>query len=48
MSNKKLIVQNQEITIVKDDYISLTDTARSKNSEEPKDVVKPSIENISE
>jgi len=35
-----IIVQNQEITIIKDDYISLTDIARSKNPDEPKDVVK--------
>jgi len=36
----KIIVQEREITIIKDDYISLTDIARSKNSDEPKDVVK--------
>lgn len=29
MSNKKIIVQNQEITIVKDDYISLTDMVKN-------------------
>ena len=28
----KIIVQAREITIVKDDYISLTDIARSKNT----------------
>ena len=31
----KVIVQEREITIIKDDYISLTDIARSKNSDEP-------------
>ena len=36
----KIIVQEQEITIIQDDYISLTDIARTKNSDEPKDVVK--------
>jgi hypothetical protein len=39
-STNKLIVMEQEIGIVKDEYISLTDIARSKNSDEPKDVVK--------
>jgi len=42
---KKLTVQNQEITIVKDDYISLTDIAKSKNPDEPKDVVKNWLRN---
>ena len=28
----KIIVQDREITIIKDDYISLTDIARSKNT----------------
>lgn len=36
----KIIVQEREITIIEDDYISLTDIARSKNNDEPKDVVK--------
>lgn len=36
----KITVQEQEISIIKDDYISLTDIARSKNNDEPKDVVK--------
>ena len=39
-SKNKLIVMEQEIGIVKDEYISLTDIARTKNSNEPKDVVK--------
>lgn len=41
--SKTLIVQNQQIGIIlgdKADYISLTDIARSKNQEEPKDIVK--------
>ena len=42
---KTLIVQDQEISIVKDDYLSLTDIARSKNSDEPKDVVKNWLRN---
>lgn len=37
---QKITVQDQIITIIKDDYISLTDIARSRNSDEPKDVVK--------
>jgi hypothetical protein len=41
----KIIVQDQEISIVKDDYISLTDIAKSKNSDEPKDVVKNWLRN---
>ncbi len=41
----KIIVQNQEISIVDKDYISLTDIARSKNSDEPKDVVKNWLRN---
>jgi len=41
----KIIVQNQEISIVKDDYISLTDIAKSKNNDEPKDVVKNWLRN---
>ena len=36
----KIIVQETEVAIIKDDYISLTDIAKSKNSDEPKDVVK--------
>jgi len=39
----KLIVQNIEVALTKideKDYISLTDIARSKNSDAPKDVVK--------
>jgi len=39
-SKNKLIVMEQKIGIVKDEYISLTDIARTKNSNEPKDVVK--------
>ncbi|MBI2335782.1 MAG: KilA-N domain-containing protein [Deltaproteobacteria bacterium] len=41
--NKTLIVQNQQISIIlgdKADYISLTDIARSKNRDEPKDIIK--------
>ena len=41
----QIIVQEQTITIIEDDYISLTDIARSKNSDEPKDVVKNSLRN---
>lgn len=43
MKNKKLSVQNTDINIKqfnKIDFISLTDIARAKNSDEPKDVVK--------
>ena len=43
--SQKLIVQNQDITIIKDDYISLTDIARTKNTDEPKDVVKNWLRN---
>ena len=41
--SKSIIVKGLSITITKmhdDDYISLTDIARNKNAEEPKDVVK--------
>ena len=41
----KILVQEQEITIIKNDYISLTDIAKSKNSDEPKDVVKNWLRN---
>lgn len=41
----QIIVQEQTITIIEDDYISLTDIARSKNSDEPKDVVKNWLRN---
>jgi len=44
MANK-IIVQDQKISIIKEDYISLTDIARSKNSDEPKDVVKNWLRN---
>ena len=43
MKNKKLSVQNTDINIKqfnKIDFISLTDIARAKNPDEPKDVVK--------
>jgi len=43
--NSKIIVQEQEITITHNDYISLTDIARSKNPIEPKDVVKNWLRN---
>ena len=42
---KELLVQEQIISISKDDYISLTDIARSKNRDEPKDVVKNWLRN---
>ncbi len=45
MKKVKLIVQDQEIAIVKDDYISLTDIAKSKNPDEPRDVVKNWLRN---
>jgi len=41
----KIIVQNREVSIIKGDYISLTDIAKSKNSDEPKDVVKNWLRN---
>ncbi len=43
IKSKSLIVSGTEISVVKnggEDYISLTDIARQKNSKEPKDVVK--------
>ncbi len=42
-AGKKIIVNNSEIGFISkngDDYISLTDIARYKNSKEPKDIVK--------
>jgi len=42
---KKILVQYTEISIVKDNYISLADIARSKNNNEPKDVVKNWLRN---
>lgn len=42
---QKLIVQDQEISIIKDDYISLTDISKSKNPDEPRDVVKNWLRN---
>ena len=41
----KIIVQNHEISVVKNDYISLTDIAKSKNPSEPRDVVKNWLRN---
>ena len=41
----KVIVQEQEVSIGKNDYISLTDIAKSKNRDEPKDVVKNWLRN---
>lgn len=41
--NKTIIVKNLSISLLKigkEDFISLTDIARNKNAEEPKDVVK--------
>jgi len=43
--NSKIIVQELEVNIIKNDYISLTDIAKSKNSSEPKDVVKNWLRN---
>lgn len=43
MANTKLLVQNTQITVTRindSDFISLTDIARIKNPDEPKDVVK--------
>ena len=48
MKKNKIIVQNIDITLTKinnEDFISLTDIARSKNSDEPKDVVKNWLRN---
>ena len=45
---KKIVVQNIKVSIkeiTKMDYISLTDIARSKNPDEPKDVVKNWLRN---
>jgi hypothetical protein len=41
----KIVVQNQEVNIGKNEYISLTDIAKSKNRDEPKDVVKNWLRN---
>ena len=41
----KIIVQKQKISIVEDDFISLTDIARTKNSDAPKDVIKNWLRN---
>jgi len=46
MKNKIITVQNININIKnlnKSEYISLTDIARSKNADEPKDVVKNTV-----
>ena len=48
MKQNKLIVQNINVSLRKinnEDFISLTDIARSKNSDEPKDVVKNWLRN---
>ena len=48
MKQNKIIVQNIDITLTKinnEDFISLTDIARSKNSDGPKDVVKNWLRN---
>ena len=48
MKQNKLIVQNINVSLTKinnEDFISLTDIARSKNSDEPKDVVKNWLRN---
>ena len=39
MKNKEIMVLDQAIHINKDDYFSLTDIARYKNSEEPRFVI---------
>ena len=47
---KKLLVQNSSISLSRtneDDYISLTDIARIRNPDEPKDVVKNWLRNRS-
>jgi hypothetical protein len=41
----KIVVQNQEVSIIKNEYISLTDIAKNKNRDEPKDVVKNWLRN---
>ena len=41
----KIVVQNQEVSIGKNEYISLTDITKSKNRDEPKDVVKNWLRN---
>ena len=41
----KITVQETEISIAKNEYISLTDIAKSKNPSEPKDVVKNWLRN---
>jgi len=48
MKQNKLIVQDINVSLTKinnEDFISLTDIARSKNSDEPKDVVKNWLRN---
>lgn len=48
MKQNKLIVQDINVSLAKindEDFISLTDIARSKNSDEPKDVVKNWLRN---
>lgn len=50
MKNQKIEVKGTEIVIYSkkdDDYISLTDIARYKNPNEPKDVVKNWMRNYS-
>ena len=50
VQKNKLVVQNINISLKKisnEDFISLTDIARSKNSDEPKDVVKNWLRNKS-
>lgn len=42
---KKIIVQDIQVSVVQNDYISLTDIAKSKNRDEPKDVVKNWLRN---
>jgi len=43
--NNKILVQDIFISINEKDYISLTDIAKSKNSNEPKDIVKNWLRN---
>ncbi len=42
---KKLIVKHQEIALVKDDYISLTDIAKYKNTKEANEIIRNWLRN---
>ena len=41
----KIIVQNQRISIVQDNYISLTDIAKFKNSDEANEIIRNWLRN---